>query len=169
MCLTFGGPGGKLDVLDHGRVPFRASLRGCPTRDGVQTPKVRKPANTGGGDDDGVGGHGAAGDTDRIERVYLDGNHAYRSTHDYNGPYWRAEWWAQVPVSKRGAQLRDTRDGERPNDVDFRRQRWSRGRAAGAKVGHRKLTGAPEAEVAGLSNEKVTETSETRLPNLDPN
>ena len=61
MCLTFGGPGGKLDVLDHGRVPFRASLRGCPTRDGVQTPKVSKPANTGGGDDDGAGGHVAAG------------------------------------------------------------------------------------------------------------
>jgi hypothetical protein len=136
---------------------------------GCRHPKVRKPANTGGGDDDGVGGHGAAGDTDRIERVYLDGDHAYRFIHDYHGPYWRAEWWAQVPVSKRGAQLRDTRDGERPNDVDFRRQRWSRGRAAGAKVGHRKLTGVPEAEVAGLSNEKVTETSETRLPNLDPN
>jgi hypothetical protein len=169
MCVSHSVPDGKLDVSDRGRVPFRASLRGWPTRDGVQTPKVSKPANTGGGDDDGVGGHGAAGDTDRIERVYLDGNHAYRFTHDYNGPYWRAEWWAQVPVSKRGAQLRDTRDGERPNDVDFRRQRWSRGRAAGAKVGHRKLTGVPEAEVAGLSNEKVTETSETRLPNLDPN
>jgi len=114
MCVSHSALGGKLDVLDLGRVPFRASLRGWPTRDGVQTPKVSKPANTGGGDDDGVGGHGAAGDTHRIERVYLDGDHAYRFTHDYNGPYWRAEWWAQVPVSKRGAQLRDTRDGERP-------------------------------------------------------
>jgi hypothetical protein len=78
-------PSGKLDVLDVGRVPFRASVRGCPTRDGVQTPKVSKPANTGGGDDDGVGGHGAAGDTDRIERVYLDGDEAYGFTHCYNG------------------------------------------------------------------------------------
>ena len=89
---------------------------------GVQTPNVSKPANTGGGDHDGIGGHRAASDTDRIERVYLDGDHAYRFTHDHNGPYWRAEWWAQVPVSKRGAQLRDTRDGERGDDFDIRRQ-----------------------------------------------
>jgi hypothetical protein len=111
---------GNLDVLDLGRVPFRASLRGCPTRDGVQTSKVSKPANTGGGDDD------------RIEWVYLDGDHAYRFTHDYNGPYWRAEWWAQVPISKRGAQLRDTRNSERRDDFDIRRQRWTRGRPAGS-------------------------------------
>ena len=42
------------------------------------------------------------------------------------------------------------------------------GRTAGAKVGHRKLTGVPKAEVAGLSNEKVTETSGTRLPSSEP-
>ena len=40
----------------------------------------------------------------RIERLYLDGDHAYGFTHDYNGPYWRAERWAQVPISKRRAQ-----------------------------------------------------------------
>jgi hypothetical protein len=116
MCISHSALDGKLDVLDLGRVPFRASLRGWPTRDGVQTPKVSKPANTGGGDDDGVGGHGAAGDTDRIEWVYLGGDEAYGFTHDHNGPYWRAEWWAQVPISKRGTQLRDTRDGERRDD-----------------------------------------------------
>ena len=86
MCLTFSTDG-KLDVSDHGRVPLRASLRGGRTRDGVQTPKVSKPATTGGGDDDGVGGHRAARDTDRIERVYLDGDHAYGFTHDYNGSH----------------------------------------------------------------------------------
>jgi hypothetical protein len=116
MCVSHSPLSGKLDVLDLGRAPFRASLRGWPTRDGVQTPKVSKPANTGGGDDDGVGGHGAAGDTDRIEWVYLDGDEAYGFTHDHNGPYWLAEWWAQVPISKRGTQLRDTRDGERRDD-----------------------------------------------------
>ena len=36
---------------------------------------------------DGVGGHGAAGDTHRIERVYLDGDEAYGFTHDYNGSH----------------------------------------------------------------------------------
>ena len=43
-----------------------------------------------------------------------------------------------------------------------------RGRPAGAKVGHRKLAGVPKAEVAGLSNEKATETSGTRLPSSEP-
>ena len=59
-----------------------------------------------------------SGDTYRIERVYLHCDHAYGFTHDYNGPYWRPEWWAQVPISKRGAQLRDTRDSERRDDFD---------------------------------------------------
>ena len=41
------------------------------------------------------------------------------------GPYWRrAEWWARVPVSKRGIDLRHTRDGERRDDVDLRREWW---------------------------------------------
>ena len=87
MCLTLRRPSGKLDVVARGRMPFRASLRGWPTRDGVPTPKVSKPATTGGGDHDGVGGHRAAGDTHRIERVYLDGDHAYGFTHDYNGSH----------------------------------------------------------------------------------
>jgi len=33
------------------------------------------------------GGHGAVRDTDRIERVYLDGDEAYGFTHDYNGSH----------------------------------------------------------------------------------
>jgi hypothetical protein len=117
VCLTFGT---RRQTRRVGSWP--GALQGVPAglsdaRWGADT-QSEQTNDHGGGDDDGVGGHRAAGDTDRIERVYLDGNHAYRSTHDYNGPYWRAEWWAQVPVSKRGAQLRDTRDGERPNDVD---------------------------------------------------
>ena len=66
------------------------------------------------------------------------------------------------------AQLRDTRDGERRDDFDIRRQMVDRRRPAGAKFGHRKLAGVPKAEVAGLSNEKVTETSGTRLPSSEP-
>jgi hypothetical protein len=67
MYVSHSAPGGKLDVSHFGRVPFRASLQGCPTRDGVQTPKVSKPTNSGDGDD-GVGGLRAARHTDRIER-----------------------------------------------------------------------------------------------------
>jgi hypothetical protein len=87
MCVSHSTPDSKLDVSDLGRVPFRASLRGWPTRNGAQTPKVSKPTNTGGGDDDGVGRHGAARHTDRIARVYLDGDEAYGFTHDYNGSH----------------------------------------------------------------------------------
>ena len=96
--------------------------------------------------------------------MYPDGDHAHRFTHDYNGPYWRGgpSGERRCPISKRGAQLRDTRDSERRDDVDIRRQRWSRGCPAGAKVGHRKLTGGPEAEVAGLPNKQLTETVGTR-------
>jgi len=54
MCVSHSVPDSKLDASDLGRVPFRASLQGSPTRDGVQTPKVSKPTKTGGGDDDGV-------------------------------------------------------------------------------------------------------------------
>ena len=46
----------------------------------------------------------------------------------YDGPDWRAEWSARVPVSKRGIDLRHTRDGERRDDVDLRRE-WSTGDA----------------------------------------
>ena len=122
-----------------------------------QTPKVSKRANTGGGDDDGVAGHGAAGDTDRIERVYLDGDHAYRFTHDYNGRYWRAEWWAQVPISKRGAQLRDTptaSDAMRSTSAD-KGGPATPSRSPGRPSQTRRVT---KAEVAGLWNEKVAET-----------
>ena len=31
----------------------------------------------------------------------------------YDGPYWRAEWWARVPVAKRRGALRHTEEGER--------------------------------------------------------
>ena len=98
----------------------------------------------------------------RIERVYLDGDHADGFTHEHNGPCWR------VSISKRGAQLRDTRDSERRDDFHSA-DKGGPGRPAGAKVGHRKLTRVPKAEVAGLSNEKIAETSGTRLPSSEPN
>ena len=55
--------------------------------------------------------------TDRNLPVELADGVAERIPHrDRRRPYWRAEWWAQVPISKRGAQLRDTRDSERRDD-----------------------------------------------------
>ena len=102
------------------------------------------------------------GDTYRIERVYLDRDEAYGFVHDYNGiapndtvqveewqtgappgaydgPYWRAQWWARVPASKRRGELRHTREGERFDDFEVRRE----------------LAGIPRVEVAGLSKDKV--------------
>ena len=76
------------------------------------------------------------GDSYRIERVYLDREEAYGFAQDYNGitpiesvqveewqvgappsvydgPYWRAEWWARLPAAKRRSALRHTDEGER--------------------------------------------------------
>ena len=80
-----------------------------------------------------------SGDSYRIERVYLKSEQAYGFAQDYNGiapmepvqveewqagappsaydgSYWRAEWWARVPISKRRGALRHTDEGERFDD-----------------------------------------------------
>ena len=119
-----------------------------------------------------------SGDTYRIERVYLDRVEADRFARDYNGiapvepvqveeweagappgaydgPYWRAQWWARVPVSKRRAALRHTREDERFDDFDIRQECWTGDVLPDAKVVRRELAGIPRVEVAGLSKEKV--------------
>ena len=121
-----------------------------------------------------------SGDTYRIERVYLSRDEADRFTHDYNGmapnepvqmeewqtgappgaydgPYWRAQWWARVPVSKRRAELRRTREGERFDDFEIRQEWWTGDALGEAKVVRRELAGVPKVEVIGLSKEKVEE------------
>jgi len=66
--------------------------------------------------------------TDRNLPVELADGVAERIPHrDRRRPYWRAEWWAQVPISKRGAQLRDTRDGERRDEFDSARTKVDSG------------------------------------------
>jgi hypothetical protein len=121
-----------------------------------------------------------SGDTYRIERVYLDRDQAYEFARDYNGmapnepvnveewltgappgvydgPYWRAEWWARVPASKRRGQLRHTREGERFDDFDIRQEWWTGEALPEAKLVRRELAGVPKVEVVGLSREKVEE------------
>jgi hypothetical protein len=121
-----------------------------------------------------------SGDTYHIERVYLNGDDAYGFARDYNGiaplelvqveewetgsppstydgPYWRAQWWARVPVSKRRSQLRNTRDGERFDDFEIRQAWWTGDALPDAKVVRRELAGVPRVEVAGVSKEKVEE------------
>ena len=89
-----------------------------------------------------------SGDTYRIERVYLDSDQAYGFAQDYNGiapvepvqveewldgappaaydgPYWRAEWWARVPVAKRRSMLRHTDEGDRFDDFAIRQEWWT--------------------------------------------
>src|SRR6185312_3797495 len=81
--------------------------------------------------------------TDRNLPVELAGGVAERiPRRDRRRPYWRAEWWAQVPISKRGAQLRDTRDSERRDDF-APADKGGPGKATGVKVDQRKLTGYP--------------------------
>ena len=122
-----------------------------------------------------------SGDTYRIERVYLDREQAYGFARDYNGiapaepvqveewqtgappaaydgPYWRAEWWARVPASKRRGALRHTDEGERFDDFAIRQEWWTGDAMPDAKVVRRELAGVPRVEVVGLSKEKVEET-----------
>ena len=70
-------------------------------------------------------------------------------------PYWRAEWWARVPISKRRRALRHTHEGERFDHFAIR-QEWGTGEALpDATVVRREVTGAPKIEVVGPSKEKV--------------
>jgi hypothetical protein len=121
-----------------------------------------------------------SGDTYRIERVYLDQDQAYGFAQAFNGiapvesvqveewqvgavpaaydgPYWRAEWWARMPVSKRRGELRHTRDGERFDDFDIRQEWWTGDALPEATVVRRELAGKPRIEVVGRSQEKVEE------------
>src|SRR6476661_790587 len=75
----------------------------------------------------------------------------------YDGPYWRAEWWARMPVSKRRGALRHTDEGERFDDYAVRQEWWSGDALPEATVVRRELAGAPKIEVVGLSKEKVEE------------
>ena len=121
-----------------------------------------------------------SGDTYRIERVYLNSDEAYGFAQDYNGiapvesvhveewqvgappagydgPYWRAEWWARVPAAKRRSMLRHTDEGERFDDFAIRQEWWTGDALPEATVVRRELTGVPKIEVVGLSKEKVEE------------
>jgi len=60
-------------------------------------------------------------------------------------------------VSKRRAELRHTREEERFDDFDIRREWWTGDVLRDAKVVRRGLAGIPRVEVAGLSKEKVEE------------
>ena len=113
-----------------------------------------------------------SGDTYRIERVYLDGEQAYGFAQDYNGiapvepvqveewqagaplaaydgPYWRAEWWARIPDSKRRGTLRDTDEGDRFDDFAIRQEWWTGEALPDATVVRREMAGVPKIEVVG--------------------
>jgi hypothetical protein len=121
-----------------------------------------------------------SGETYRIERVYLEADQAYAFAQLYNGiapvelvqveewqvgdppsvydgPYWRAEWWARVPVSKRRGALRHTDEGDRFDDFAIRQEWWTGEALPEAKVVRREIAGVPRVEVAGVSKEKVEE------------
>jgi hypothetical protein len=121
-----------------------------------------------------------SGDSYRIERVYLNAEQAYGFARDYNGiapveavqveewqigappgaydgPHWRAEWWARVPVAKRRGALRHTDEGERFDDFAIRQEWWTGEALPDATVVRRELAAVPKNEVVGLSKEKVEE------------
>jgi hypothetical protein len=121
-----------------------------------------------------------SGETYHIERMYLDADEAYGFAQAYNGispvepvqveewqvgappsvydgPYWRAQWWARLPAAKRRANLRHTDEGERFDDYAIRQQWWTGDALPEATVVCRELAGVPKIEVAGVSKEKVEE------------
>ena len=121
-----------------------------------------------------------SGDSYRIERIYLDSGEAYGFAQAYNGiepvepvqveewqageppaaydgPYWRAEWWARVPASKRRGSMRQTDEGERFDDFAIRQEWWTGEELPDAKVVRREMTGVPKIEIVGRSKEKVEE------------
>ena len=121
-----------------------------------------------------------SGDTYHIERIYLDSQEAYGFAQAlngiapvepvqveewetgappaaYDGQYWRAEWWARIPDSKRRSALRDTDEGERFHDFAVRQEWWTGEELPEAKLVRRELTGAPKIEVIGVSKDKVEE------------
>ena len=75
----------------------------------------------------------------------------------YDGPYWRAQWWARMPLAKRRGTLRDSDAGERFDDFAIRQEWWTGDALPDAKVVRRELTGEPKIEVVGRSKDKVEE------------
>jgi hypothetical protein len=121
-----------------------------------------------------------SGESYHIERVHLDADQAYGFAQAYNGispvdpvqveewqvgappaaydgPYWRAQWWARIPDSKRRSMLRDTDEGERFDDCAIRQEWWTGEALPEAMVVRRELAGVPKIEVVGRSKEKVEE------------
>jgi hypothetical protein len=82
----------------------------------------------------------------------------------YDGPYWRAEWWARIPASKRRGSLRDTDEGERFDGFAIRQEWWTGDAPPDAKVVRRELAGVPRVEVVGLSRRRSRRPSGTRSP-----
>ena len=133
-----------------------------------------------------------SGDSYRIERVYLDGEQAYGFAQDYNGiapvepvqveewqtgappgaydgPYWRAEWWARVPVAKRRGGAAAHRRGRTvrrlrhpPGVVDRRRPARGQGGAPGTG------RGAQDRGGRAVQGEGGGDSSGTRLPRSGP-
>ena len=75
----------------------------------------------------------------------------------YDGPYWRAEWWARVPVGQASRRAAAHRRGERFDDFAIRQEWWTGEALPEAKVVRRELAGVPKIEVVGRSKEKVEE------------
>ena len=145
----------------------------------------------GDGDDDVFVVTAGSGDSYCIERVYLDAERAYKFAQDYNGiapvepvqveewqagdppavydgPYWRAQWWARVPVSKRRGEMRHTDEGDRFDDFAIRQEWWTGDALPEATVVRRELAGVPKIEVVGVSRRRWRKSSGRRSPRPGP-
>ena len=133
-----------------------------------------------------------SGDTYRIERVYLDSDRGYGFAQDYNGiapvdpvqveewqigappaaydgPYWRAEWWARVPVAKRRGVLRHTDEGDRFDDFAIRQEWWTGDALPGGQGGAPGIgRGAQDRGSRACPRRRWRNCSGTRSPRSGP-
>ena len=125
-----------------------------------------------GGDGNGVRGDGGQRRTYHIERIYLDSDEAYGFAQAFNGiapvepvqveewqigappaaydgQYWRAEWWARIPDSKRRSALRAHRRGRTLRRLRHPPRMVDRRGAPRGQAGAARTAGAPKIEVIG--------------------
>ena len=135
MYVSHSAPHGKLDVLDHGRVPFTASLRVVRRAEGLLAPKVSKPART----------REAAVTMVSVVTAQPGATNSHRPAVRLRRPRIRVHSRLQRAmlagqVVGAGADQQAWRSAaghprqRAAHDFDIRRQGWTRGRPAGAKM-----------------------------------
>ena len=158
MCVSHSVHDSKLDESDLGRVPFRTSLQGWPTRDGCRNLKSSKPAQRGGGDEDDGCDNGRAAVTPTASNGLprsRPGARVHRPPTSGRSGGWARCPPASITISPAIPRRRTARRLRQPSRmVDGRR-------TAGAKVGHRKPAAIPRPRWRACQTRKSRKPADT--------